>query len=119
VPAFTATLTAPGPIQVTSPVCASASCGSISKSTGLSVGWTGGAGETVMVRVGSGASVVTCRASGASGSLQVPAAALASLALGQGALTIGSSSQSTVQAGAFPVTVIAIDGLAGAATIAP
>ncbi|MBL8919286.1 MAG: hypothetical protein JNJ54_10525 [Myxococcaceae bacterium] len=120
VPGFTAQVIAPAAATLTAPVCSGMDCGSISKAAGLSVAWTGGTGTmAIQVAPPSSGLDVVCRFPAASGAGTIPAAALATLPLGPTQFLVTTQNETMVQAGPFPVTVVAMSTSILAATLQP
>jgi hypothetical protein len=104
VPAFSATLVAPNPISVTSPVAQSGSSSTgmaytISRASSLNVTWTGGVDGTATVNLGDSNSVsVVCSVDAAKGTLTVPAAFMAKLG-SSGSFSVSTNSTMTKNVG--------------------
>ncbi len=118
VPAFTAQVTAPSGATLTAPVCTQSTCPAISKATGLTVTWSGGAG-TVAIEVLAGSEQVNCEYPAAAGTATIPPAVLASLPAGMASLFFNTVNATTVQAGQFPVKFTASESKVFQTSIAP
>ncbi len=115
VPAFSAqTVVAPLDIVVTAPSCATNNCGTLSRSTPLTVSWTGGGSSTVDVDLTVNDSVnlrvgkILCTFPASAGTGVIPTGVLATVPAGQGFLTIKPTGSTSFAAGAWMVSIIAI-----------
>jgi hypothetical protein len=119
VPAFSVQGAAPPTLQVLTPACMLSGCGTISRSSGLTITWMPASAGSMLARVGSGTSAVSCLFPASAGTGQIPGAALAGLPTGMGALSLGGGTIATTQAGAYRVRLSLIAGAGAPVTIAP
>jgi hypothetical protein len=125
VPAFAdRSVIAPGRVEVTSPVCRDGKCGAISRSTPLTVTWTGDARTELVATLMTGGSGATpavslsCRFASSPGTIS--AETLARLPSGAASNTFGLTpvTSTTFAAGAWDVTLM-ITGAPSAGSFTP
>jgi len=119
VPAFSASVTAPEGTMLTTPVCPNSTCGAVSRSQPLEVTWTAPTFGSAVVELGAANGQIRCVVSASSRRATIPVALLAKLPAGQGVLTVGGASATTVPAGDWDVTFTARDTAFGLVDLQP
>lgn len=111
VPAFSANVTAPTQVQLTSPTPPAPGAKlQLYRNQPLSFGWAGSSVGTLQVTVGSltvGAPYVMCQFPASQGSATIPASTLSNLLGGPGYIAIIQNSQAKVHAGAWEISLTA------------
>ncbi|MDP3501061.1 MAG: hypothetical protein Q8S33_12030 [Myxococcales bacterium] len=111
VPAFTAQVTAPEAIALTTPACSMSNCGTASKAMGLSLSWTGASTGVVraLLFADNDRVYLNCSFPANAGTGQIAPTTLARLPEGQALLTVGATNTTNIVAGSIPVSFTAAD----------